>query len=486
MGAQALDNWPYLSPQVSVGIRSQRDIMTNVSIDQLPTIGVELNKVLSGKSGNETEFLQQIRTLLSVGVQTFVIDLEPNNATEWLVTNTSVKFTSFLSVLKDYASTSNNNLSANMLVLLLRFSKSKRNGGALTEILSQANFTSDLYNNVGSGFIYSPDDLKNDRQSNVTWTINGKSNTGGWPTLDHFLYQVRKRLIVATIDNLLNESINTLIFNSSILNYQTDNTTADCPITSNDRLTTISLEPWRFLESDYTPQNIKEFIKCGHSPIISNRYDSGNISEIMHLLDSALLWSWNSNQPLHETMRSSSSTSLSAYNCAVLHYTSSNSSSNWEVANCYDKKPVLCRYMDRAFVWTRTDDEQDYFSIGTDGTCPDGYQFTLPRIPFQLQSVENYLKSIDSPDIDMWIDLNSISVSDCWVSGGPYASCPYQKVVSKRSFAKMISPVSVFSFALLVMVIYLNWLKTPIQDNRKGWKKVVNSYSKSEFEGVPS
>ena len=208
MGAQALDNWPYLSSQISVGIRSQRDIMTNVSIDQLPTVGVELNKVLSGKGGNETEFLQQIRTLLSVGVQTFVIDLEPNNATEWVVTNTSVKFTSFLSVLKDYASTSNNNLSANMLVLLLRFSKSKRNGGALTEILSQANFTSDLYNNVGSGFIYSPDDLKNDRQSNVTWTINGKSNTGGWPTLDHFLYQVRKRLIVATIDNLLNESIN--------------------------------------------------------------------------------------------------------------------------------------------------------------------------------------------------------------------------------------------------------------------------------------
>lgn len=160
----------------------------------------------------------------------------------------------------------------------------------------------------------------------------------------------------------------------------------------------------------------------------------------------------------------------------------------WRVDNCYNSNIGLCRYKNTAFKWLVRSNKATYFDFDSyqGSKCPDQYTFNIPRTPLEQRSLISYLKNASFPDTQIWIDLNSISVSNCWVSGGPYASCPYEKVISRRNFVKMMVPASVCSFALLCIVVYLSVLKVPIYDNRKNWRRVINKISKSELEGVPS
>ena len=40
----------------------------------------------------------------------------------------------------------------------------------------------------------------------------------------------------------------------------------------------------------------------------------------------------------------------------------------------------------------------------------------------------------------VWIDMNDITVPDCFVTGGPYATCPYQMTVTRLKLAGLIAP----------------------------------------------
>lgn len=483
----ARDFWPSLSSDAEIAVRSQRDMMTNVSIDQLPLVGVELDDVIFRGESNVTHALQSISTLLEVGVQAFVVDIDADESVDNLmIMNSQVTLGNLLSVFSNYISSTNNYLEANVLVILLRL-RSESN----STVNFPPNMTQYLEQYLNLQKVYTPEQLQSDRNSGHTIGYQGVSNSSGWPTLKYFLYEIEKRIVITSIsEELLTELPTSMIFDSSTLNYESGNATTVCPLTSDSQITSTSVIGWRFLESEFLPDHIHEYVKCGYSTVISNYYNSDNISAISDLLDRGIIWSWGPGQPNStETSFGSSSTTLVAYRCAIMHYTSSNSSTSWRIGNCYDEKRFLCGRSDNVSAWATVSEESDYFTTGDDNEktlCPSGYKIGLPETPLQQRAVELYLERIESDDMDLWIDLNCISVPNCWVTGGPYASCSYEKNVSTRNFVHMISPVSVFSFVLLVMVIYLNWLRVPIQDNRKSWKRLLNAHSNSEFEGVPS
>ncbi|QLQ77874.1 hypothetical protein HG537_0A01210 [Torulaspora globosa] len=478
-------------------IRSQRDLMMNVTVDQLPLVGVNLGKVvLNSGSANDTESLIGMHSLMKSGVQSFMLDLELRNDS-WGVKDTNVDFGTFLTSFESFVNKTDDTLSANILTLHLNISNgdlpSNSSFGDDQGLISvdpsnpMLNLTYVLDQFVGRQRIYTPDDLRTDRQVGNTFDTSGKSGSG-WPTLNSFLYFKRKRVLITEVSNRLNYTEVPYIFNNTILHYDVGNKTLETPDTIG-QLLYVSTISWRYLEAEFTPAEIQQYIRMGYSPVIANYHNVGNLTEISQLLDHSIIWSWGDGEPIaaFTTATPKNSSSLVAYNCALLKYYSANSSAFWIVGNCYDRKQGLCRYAEQAFDWEVTEADDTYFAFDqhSECHCSDKYQFALPRTPLELTSLMMHLERSGTQDKEIWIDLNSIAVSDCWVTGGPYATCPYEKVVSRRNFVAMLTPVTVCCFVILLIVSYLNLLRVPIHSNRKKWRKVVNEFSKTELDGVP-
>ena len=68
-------NWTVFSSELIFALRAQRDLMKNVSIDQLPLPGVSLKPLVFDRQKNGTLALEEVSELLNHGVQTFQLDL---------------------------------------------------------------------------------------------------------------------------------------------------------------------------------------------------------------------------------------------------------------------------------------------------------------------------------------------------------------------------------------------------------------------------
>lgn len=479
------EDLPTVSEQVQYGVRSQRDLMINVTIDQLPMVGVDIYDALfKDARNNDTTALESFMELMQHGVQSFIVDLEQKRD-QWMLKKSNVSFSKFLNVFQSHVNTSDNNLSANILVLLLRISPGSNN---ITEKRPSSNLTSILNQNLDRQRIYTPNDLVLDRSSGQTFNTFGVDNVG-WPTLNTFLYDERKRVILVEITRSLVYRNTPYIFDgSSILHLDPGNASLGLPTTV-DEIQNLSTISWRFLEASFTTSDIKQYLDIGYNPIITNEYNRNNFGNISQLLNITLLWSWQPNQPrMLQSSRKIRKHELTAYNCAILRYTFTNFSASWTVENCYAKHRGLCKSKHHDFVWMISKNRDNYFEFDkpSGSKCPDDYYFSLPKTPLEQLAVVQYLKNISTEDTSIWIDMNSVSVNDCWVTGGPQATCPYQRSVSKRNFVAMLTPVTVCSFVILCVVFYLNILRVPIHNNRKSWKRIINEVSKWEMDGVPS
>ncbi|SCU86718.1 LAFA_0E02608g1_1 [Lachancea sp. 'fantastica'] len=491
--------WPSLSAGAQLALRSQRDLGVNVSIDQLYSVGVNVDKVIGGdKSVNETQSLMTLNNLLKVGVQSYVVDLNVSDPQNFMLPSSNISFSTFLTAIRQYVSSSNNYLNANILILLLRPNFDTASGSANSSFSSSpsqsspllSNMTAQLETSLGLSAIYTPSQLLSDRAQGITVGFTGDYSKVGWPPLEYFLYKIQKRVLVAYVDsNVLDVLPSDYVFDGKSLNFQTSNITNSCPSSNTSELAKVVENGWRFLESQFLPSDIREYVMCGYSPIISNHYTPQNISDIADLLETSLPWSWAHKEPNSYDTSRSNSTSLVARRCAVVHYVAANSTSYWAVANCYDKRRTVCRHEKNNLDWRISKSNLNYFSThdqDDNDVCPENYTVGLPKSPLEETALNSYLSEVGSEGLDAWIDMNSISVPDCWVAGGSYASCPYQKEVSSRSFVGFITPVSIFTAITLALLFFLTWRKVPIQDNRKHWKKIVSTHSTLQKEGVPS
>ncbi|KAL3229684.1 Maintenance of telomere capping protein 6 [Nakaseomyces bracarensis] len=527
-----LGSWVPNSESHNIGIRSQRDSMNLITVDQLPQVGVILRDVLFHNEfieNNKTEvinyaFIPQYEYLLDMliwGIQTFVIDIEVSPKYTWVVKDTGYLFSDVMALFNDFVASTDTNLLANVVTILLRvdpvmkvitpsnttsptnITNTTGSNSATTTTTIRINFDDNTFSkypnlnisaildtNITRSFKYTPTDLIEDRaRGGYVLQSDNASAITGWPSLSNFLYYKKKRMIVAEITDIFDNISPSYVFNNSVLHYDTKNGTIACPNTVEAYKNTSSIS-FRYLESEFNEDDIASQVSCGYSPIISNTFTTSNISMLQNLTEPAIIWSWGPGEPiLTNSTRHKKLMDLTADNCAAFEYSLFYSKAGWVVENCYEHKRALCRSNYNGFTWVVTSNKDAYFEMeGYKGEtkCPNGYSFSKPMTPLEQSAALMFLKSEDVIDGSLWIDLNSISVANCWVSDGAYAQCPYQRVFGTRNFVTMMVPISVCAFILLCLATYLSLLRMPINDNRHKWEKIVSNYAKTEMEGVPS
>lgn len=265
--------------------------------------------------------------------------------------------------------------------------------------------------------------------------------------------------------------------------------------------------------NSFDNSSFSNYIECGFSPILNassyNTYSTNNSksTDIGSIIDNFIplsLWSWAVDQPLTPYSLENSLTidytldesdqeeqldlnlnlglSQVAYKCVVI------TEAGWELANCYLLYPYACKSKSSPVQWiVDGDSHKQYFETYMD-ICPEGYTFSLPELSIEMLALRNHIVHSNT-SYPVWIDMNDITVTNCFVTGGPYANCPYQKTITRLRLARLVAP----SFIVAVLVLFLIFLEKffrpkPVQTNRKRhWKRVINEYYKeNEYEGVPS
>lgn len=518
-------NWPGLSEQRVLAIRSQRDVSANITIDQLSLNGVRLSKVLFDRKGYTNDTLIEVRELLNIGIQTLVIDVYWNeNLQEFqlcpvdLSNNSTTSGTNFdgvnilyyekdqksykcddvlslqglIRLVSIFGQATDTNLSANLIMLIFNIHSLSSKNTYFSQNNNGSNNTisSILSDNLGSK-LYKPSDLEHDRSANNT-LLSGEGSGHGFPSSSYFLFSEEKRYIATIWENELpsNSTYNIkndydAIFTKTALNSSftsLENTTTP---TSQESFINKSFQNWRFAYDEpanpFNNATVKRLVNEGYSPILN-----APVSRTMDIatIFNTSLWSWNSTQPLKAAQAKELSPDYgntrnteSAYKCAAI------TEEGWVVSNCYQEKYVVCRKNSRAFEWKLSNDKKIYFHAID--ACPEDTTFSVPRDALQEASLMDYLTSLGS-NYSVWIDMNSIAISDCWVTGGPYASCPYQKVSNERNFVEMLTPAAAFCLIIFIAILLLRLKRVPVQDNRKHWKKTLATYTDNEYEGVPS
>ncbi|EDK44662.1 hypothetical protein LELG_02841 [Lodderomyces elongisporus NRRL YB-4239] len=393
-----------------------------------------------------------------------------------------------------------------------------------------------LYDTVAplSPYIFTPDVLEsyqnseaNSTQSNYQQFYAQSNYT--FPSLDSVLFLEVKRLLVNVVNNDLVDSRrvysitlrdrSNIFFNNTMPSTTLDTAEADAFCdrvlnSANDIETFNNLSLYthfRYVTDNnkkrFTMKGVRRYVKCGLSPVFnassyqvtndsfaqtSNQsyYPTANES----LLDVEVafeafipynFWSFAPGQPImNETTRGNvlSSDANVAYKCVAMN------PDGWTVEDCYTEYQYACKNITSPNDWfISTRSRRSYFDIDNDA-CPDGYNFSLPRLSIEMAALYNVIKK-ENAEYPVWIDLNDITISTCFVSGGPYAQCPYQKTVTTKKFIRMIAPSSIVALVILFLIFLENlFRKNQLQTNRKKyWKKVLSEhYAKHEQEGVPS
>ncbi|ODQ66630.1 hypothetical protein NADFUDRAFT_82392 [Nadsonia fulvescens var. elongata DSM 6958] len=355
--------------------------------------------------------------------------------------------------------------------------------------------------------IYTPEDLYSDRQDGfLTYNSSGLSDVG-YPLQHHFLIEAKKRVLayLNVGDTFANSSYHNTeetakIFFNSPSNFSTkniDDTTWECLSLSPGFLSSVNSTgalSWRTVSDSpldsFTYNQVNLLSCCGLSPLLN--HSPSNITDLIPLVSNSL-WSWAPGEPAScqttfnnnykNTSISGENTNISAYNCAILN------SSGWNVENCYKEHYPLCRKGELAYEWIVGTQKVNYFNA--ENSCPDGTSFSIPRTALQNMaakiSIMNTAKeNNDDKGLPVWIDMNSISVSDCWVSGGTSAICPYRVISRNRDALVLLTVTGAVIFVILLIGFLLNLDKVPIKKNRHKWRKLINKFSENEYEGVPS
>lgn len=245
-------------------------------------------------------------------------------------------------------------------------------------------------------------------------------------------------------------------------------------------------------QNNFDNTTYTSFTNCGYSPILNasdyyvttlevnntsgNNTISNNIGDIINnFLSLAFLRTELTQDTDEESMKA-------ATRCVVLL-----SALMIKVVNCYNKYPYACQNDLNPVEWHVGEDERAYFDAYGE-TCPDGYQFSVPHLLVELIALQNEIhkRNISYP---VWIDINDITVNLCFVSGGPYADCPYQATVSRLKLVRLIAPSFVVGAVILVLMFMEKFFRTnPIQTRRKlYWRRRIAEFNKlHEYEGVPS
>lgn len=544
------NEWPNLSRNRAIAIRTQRDVSVNNTIAYTVVPGVDLNTVVFDQYGYNSTSLDSFKTLMNVGIQSFVLHLYYDETHKnWLLcpkekiieqskldeyTECAVNdfnLTSLVSTLNSFMLLTNNDLNINIMYLLLKlesFSFSRNQTISTSLRNSSIDSLSTVFETINK--VVSPLSIDNNNL----------------PTLHDLLYKLSQRVFPIVIEdqlnyntsyNLLDDKYSLFVGSNndskSISNEETNVLSVDIQEEYSIECQTIeSSSAGSYLRFSYDTetypydlQSYWESIQCGYSPIISHSFD--NLSDISSFLEISL-WSWVPYQPtitttdelsipeifqnlttrnIHEEFNSNTysiniTSSLSKHlTGSVSNYTSNNRDENEDFDDEYNNR---CAVISRSG-WVATTCDRKLYAICINSKNSSDYQITSEKRTYTKADLE--CQSLDG-DYELTVPRNTLQQdymmslipddeSALWINLNSLSSkncwvvgidstCPYQSVISHHIFVQMITPSSVMGFLLFVLFLFMQFQQLPVHKNRKYWKKLLNEKLKNDYDGVPS
>ncbi|KAK9375132.1 uncharacterized protein V1513DRAFT_443828 [Lipomyces chichibuensis] len=364
-------------------------------------------------------------------------------------------------------------------------------------------------------YVYTPVMLNLDRSKALTWNDTGASSQG-WPLLENVLLKDFYRVLFSFGDievprseydtNLdadyifSNDDIPysgtgvisyTSKFSSSELNAITSPV---CTISNGNDISITStgaaLKPSWLIASDtsanpFSAAAMLQYMKCGFSPVLNATL--GSSSDILQYVITALessRWSWMAGQPTEQpdSTPTNGATPITGgsgdvQRCAAL------TESGWAVENCYSKYKVACRVAKSPYNWTLSQKKVSYYDAID--ACTGDTVLSLPRTALQNTMLQ-ILRQSDVGSDPVWIDMNSIERANCWVSGGPGATCIYNSA-HRESIAVVVPTIAAVVVAVLLALTLcsklLGWKQVKARRKRR---RIVKKFGEMEYDGVPS
>jgi hypothetical protein len=190
------------------------------------------------------------------------------------------------------------------------------------------------------------------------------------------------------------------------------------------------------------------------------------------------LWSWAPGEPLNAT----SSTDNSGKRCAIM--TSSPYPGRWRVTDCNDRYRVACQQPGQPYNWRISSDEARYYEGPS--ACESPYEFSVPHTALENAHLLAALQKDNQkrPDEAIFIDLNSINIPECWVSG-PDGTCPYLSTESNDRIRIVVVPTvaAVIIFVLAALTFFVKCAANRRENKRGRRRRLLGGW---EYEGVPS
>lgn len=98
----------------------------------------------------------------------------------------------------------------------------------------------------------------------------------------------------------------------------------------------------------------------------------------------------------------------------------------WVASDCSQHYYAACQAPKQPYNWTITTYPISYSYASQ--ACPGSYYFAVPRTALEnsylTQAMRDNHRDYDGHGV--WVNMNSLDFEDCWVTGGPNATCPYR------------------------------------------------------------
>lgn len=529
-----------------VAVLTQRDVLASTPLDRILSYGVHLNSLVLNRLGYTLSLLPAITQLLASGVRTLLIDTYYNQYTDqWQLcpapffANTTTNATISLPwqnhtyscspsfsielvmlQLRNYLQSTSTPLEANFfqLVLFLKPIVAHEVTNSHNQTVKDPTYafsapqvwgTSSLADSLAqiSSYIYTPLDMQSWQATNSSSSLT--------PLKSALMDSYRRVLInVPSISRDLGYDLsandNQTLFTPDIIDISVTSTadTAahdECVDLLNQLLKGQAgsrIQSWgppRFryvADSSFAPftnATLKNYARCGYNPILkANVLNSSSFDAARNYAASLAgyaLWSFAPDQPSPvdsvSLVDTTSNISFAAdtrnlTRCIQLDW------DGWKVANCNNLQRIACRHPSNTLDWQLSKTPKLFFDAFLQHVCPDRYAVNTPRLAQEQLALLNAVGRANAL-LPVWIDLNDIVKSGCFVLGGPYQQCPYYHVVNVKDLVGMLAPsASVALFVLVLVWLERAFHQNPIVAHRKNyWKKRIAEEQKLlEPEGV--
>jgi hypothetical protein len=189
------------------------------------------------------------------------------------------------------------------------------------------------------------------------------------------------------------------------------------------------------------------------------------------------MWTFAPGQPLNSSAQGDDSNDNS---CVVMM--KSPYPGRWRVTDCSESHRVACHDPSQPYNWRISDDATYYRNAEL--YCRDPYQFSVPHTALENAHLFRAFQDAAPNDDALYINLNSLSVPDCWVIG-LNGTCPYLPTTDTNRTRIVVVPTvaAVIIFLLAALTFFVKCAANRRENKRGRKRRMVGGW---EYEGVPS